>query len=648
MKIIKKMVLNNNNNKNHNKTLIKSLSTNLTNNEIPKNTTFSRQNEIPKLVVPEPKDTFKKYLKTIEPYMKNKNDDKLRIEKQINDFLNSDDINKRQNKLKELENNNTSWLEDLWINGAYLSWRAGLLINSNVVGYLIDDDRKNYNQTFAAAGITVGMLNYHLGLLHGTIPIDMNRDKPQCMHTYNSMFSLNREPGIEIDKLVKYQPHESDHIIVTCGYRFYKIPNVLKSNGTELNITIEELQSIFNNIKKESHKLNNDSYPIGVLTGCERTFWANSRNKILELSNNNKNILKDIESALFVVSIEKGICRTNGQVARDTLHGDGRNRWFDKSFNLIIKEDGDVSILVEHSWADAPVPLSGFFNHALPYLEANEKYETDINNKNFNNKNYQHLKFDLNDDIKNDIREAEIFIDETINESDTKVEWCYGLGKPIWKQAKLSPDAAVQMAMQLAYRRLHGPENFPIATYETIGMAGRLHGRTEACRVVSSESTDFVNEVVNNYLISKSETDRKKAEEKLRIACKAHINYIIEGQQCKGIDRHMLGLRLMSEDGNQPDLFKDPLFDQSGSTGGFVLSTSNNSYIPRPFGGMFGTVMPNGYGVCYIPRDKGVLLCVESKKSSKQSDSSKFIEMVNESLIDVAKICGVKFPQSKL
>jgi hypothetical protein len=39
------------------------------------------------------------------------------------------------------------------------------------------------------------------------------------------------------------------------------------------------------------------------------------------------------------------------------LHGKGYDRWFDKSFNLIVTKNGRVGLNVEHSWADAPGKL---------------------------------------------------------------------------------------------------------------------------------------------------------------------------------------------------------------------------------------------------------------------------------------------------
>ena len=41
--------------------------------------------------------------------------------------------------------------------------------------------------------------------------------------------------------------------------------------------------------------------------------------------------------------------------AKYLLHGDAKSAWYDKSFNLVVFEDGKVGVNAEHSWADAPV-----------------------------------------------------------------------------------------------------------------------------------------------------------------------------------------------------------------------------------------------------------------------------------------------------
>jgi hypothetical protein len=37
------------------------------------------------------------------------------------------------------------------------------------------------------------------------------------------------------------------------------------------------------------------------------------------------------------------------------LHGKGYDRWFDKSFSLIVGRNGKMGFNTEHTWADAPI-----------------------------------------------------------------------------------------------------------------------------------------------------------------------------------------------------------------------------------------------------------------------------------------------------
>lgn len=54
---------------------------------------------------------------------------------------------------------------------------------------------------------------------------------------------------------------------------------------------------------------------------------------------------------------------------------------------------------------------------------------------------------------------------------------------------KHSPDAYLQMALQLAYHKSH---NVPVATYETASTRLFKHGRTDVIRTFSEDSWKFV------------------------------------------------------------------------------------------------------------------------------------------------------------
>ena len=90
----------------------------------------------------------------------------------------------------------------------------------------------------------------------------------------------------------------------------------------------------------------------------------------------NAKSLKAIESAAFCVVLDEGTPQINvifhqiytllklsqlqdkaalSSYAKDLLHGKTNDRWFDKTFNIIVFKNGIYGANVEHSWADAPI-----------------------------------------------------------------------------------------------------------------------------------------------------------------------------------------------------------------------------------------------------------------------------------------------------
>ena len=48
--------------------------------------------------------------------------------------------------------------------------------------------------------------------------------------------------------------------------------------------------------------------------------------------------------------------------------------------------------------------------------------------------------------------------------------------------------------------------------------------------------------------------------------------------------------------------------------------------------------MPDGYGVCYNPREKQTLLAVSSYRSCPETDSALFLEKLKESLLEMKDV----------
>ena len=123
------------------------------------------------------------------------------------------------------------------------------------------------------------------------------------------------------------------------------------------------------------------------------------------------------------------------------------------------------------------------------------------------------------------------------------------------KSLKCSPDALVQMIIQLAYRRVHGV-NRP--TYESAQTRKYILGRTETRRVVTEASVRWCQAMLDpsTSLTEKIVLGRKALDEQVKGMSEAVKGF--------GVDRHLLGLRKCILPGEAtPEVFQDPAFSYS-------------------------------------------------------------------------------------
>lgn len=99
------------------------------------------------------------------------------------------------------------------------------------------------------------------------------------------------------------------------------------------------------------------------------------------------------------------------------------------------------------------------------------------------------IKFDIDDHLRSEIDRVEEFIGGIRNSVTAVCEEYKGYGKNLMKTFKVHPDCYVQMALQLAYFKMH--EKLA-PTYETGTMRVYYHGRTETVRSCSIEVKNWL------------------------------------------------------------------------------------------------------------------------------------------------------------
>ena len=99
------------------------------------------------------------------------------------------------------------------------------------------------------------------------------------------------------------------------------------------------------------------------------------------------------------------------------------------------------------------------------------------------------LKWELNQACQKAINDSFLVAEALLNDVDLHLFMFSKFGKGLMKKCKLSPDAFIQMALQLAYYRDAGKFNL---TYEASMTRLYREGRTETVRPCTIESSDWV------------------------------------------------------------------------------------------------------------------------------------------------------------
>jgi len=238
----------------------------------------------------------------------------------------------------------------------------------------------------------------------------------------------------------------------------------------------------------------------------------------------------------------------------------------------------------------------------------------------------QQLTFQLNDSVKSCIIAASSRFDTLISKHELNVLHYEGYGKSLMKRYKFSPDAWVQLVMQLADHKLFGR---PGVTYESAQTRKFQLGRTEVIRSASNESKAWAEAMLDPG----ASRDPLRLRDLFSKAVSRHIQYSAWGADGQGVDRHLFGLRrMLAKDEPLPEIYQDPAFSKSNH---WEVSTSQLSsrYLD---GWGYGEVVEDGFGLSYAIGDDYVRWTITNLKEKQRGAELK--HYLAEAATDVRKM----------
>ncbi|KAK2488635.1 hypothetical protein MC885_008000 [Smutsia gigantea] len=580
--------------------------------------TFQYQDSLPSLPVPSLEESLKKYLESVKPFA---NEEEYKKTEEIVQKFQSGIGKTLHQKLLERAKGRRNWLEEWWLNVAYLDVRIPSQLNVNFAGPASHFEHywppREGTQLERGSISLWHNLNYWQLLRREKVPVHKVGNTPLDMNQFRMLFSTCKVPGITRDSVMSYfrtesEGHSPSHVAVLCRGRVF-VFDVLHEGCL---ITPPEILRQLTYIHKKCH-----SEPDG----------PGAREYLISLNSENLTMLEKIQSSLLVYSLEDGSPHVTpedySQVTAMVLTGDPTVRWGDKSYNLISFSNGVFGCSCDHAPYDAMVMVNVSYYVDEKVFENEGRWKGSEKVRDIPLP--EELVFTVDEKILNDISQAKAQYLKQASDLQIVAYAFTSFGKKLTKKLMLHPDTFIQLALQLAYYRLYGR---PGCCYETAMTRYFYHGRTETVRSCTAEATSWCRSMQDPL------TSHLEQQQKMLEAFAKHDKMMKDCSTGKGFDRHLLGLLLIAKEEGLPlpELFTDPLFSTSGGGGNFVLSTSLVGYLR-----IQGVVVPmvhNGYGFFYHIRDDRFVVACTAWKSCPDTDAEKLVQLIFSAFHDMMQL----------
>ncbi|KAG1945325.1 choline O-acetyltransferase [Pimephales promelas] len=363
----------------------------------------------------------------------------------------------------------------------YLKNRLALPVNSSPALVFPKQPFRHYRDSLTfAARLILGVSQYKT-LVDGKAQLDGHL----CMDQYQRLFSSSRRAGLQRDTLVTA---DGAHVIVACRSQFF----VLNLTEGSCRLNEADVQAQLQWIYEQTQTQTQTQPAVGLLTADGRADWASAREQLLKDPVSRESV-ELMESCMCVVCLDDpaGLDPSDANRASLMLHGGGQekngaNRWYDKPLQFVIGADGVCGVVCEHS------PLEGIVlvectEHVLKHIRSSSCKP--VSGRSVSELPHpRRLLWKCSSGIRSALASAADHLQRLVMDLDMSVFTFTAHGKEWIKRQKMSPDAYIQLALQLAFYRSH---RRPVSTYESASLRRFRKGRVDNIRSATPEALAF-------------------------------------------------------------------------------------------------------------------------------------------------------------
>ncbi|PQE27778.1 polyketide synthase protein [Rutstroemia sp. NJR-2017a BVV2] len=419
-----------------------------------------------------------------------------------------------------------NWLHQIQIDHMWLRRKSSLVFYGTHL-----DGPIPQTQAERAALIMFAASRFRAMMESGSLDQDYVNGEPICMESLKWLFNT-----YSIPTLAKYEwekVSKSDDVVVLRRGHMFRFSISHKGRLLSLLELLEMIQHIL--------VISAGPIPtVSPLSADTRDSWTHFRDLLITKSDGNAKTMEVIEASAFVVCLDDGRPTTSTERSQHFLQGDPSNRWFNKSLQFVVLENGVSGHIcsLPLAMANTIKQMNAFVTKTI--LDYKQVSAGDFSSTNAaENASLDELSFLADEAISTRVSKVLQQTKESQRPLTHKVFRTSDIGGNLFRLHKLPLKTGSQLIMQLASLIHFGR---PVSAVELVTTMFFHKGNIDYTMPMTPAMHEFCVGALN------PEISKKQKRALLREAARIHANTMMRVARGKGCVMHLEALNAISRD----------------------------------------------------------------------------------------------------